>query len=257
MKYYHLGAIFLASSLFFSYPLNSQAQSNPTPPANTPTTAINRPDLNMGSRGEFVQELQAALKLLGFYDSVVDGIYGENTAIAVTRFQQNALLNTTGLVNQQTWNRLFPMGSTTSTPPTVTVATSPPTVTNPSNNTPPANTNPTNNTPPANTNPSNNTPPANTNPSNNTPPANTNPSNNTPPANTIRAENLPLLKEGMEGAEVKLLQEKLKALGFFNGVIDGIFGRNTLQAVIAAQIYFHLDGDGIVGLQTWKKILGQ
>jgi N-acetylmuramoyl-L-alanine amidase len=245
MKFAHFSVLIVASSLVFCSPLYAQAQSN----VNNNSSTINRPDLNMGSRGEFVQELQAALKLLGFYDSTVDGIYGEQTALAVTRFQQNALLNANGLVNQQTWNRLFPVSpnniASTPTTPSVTVATSPPNNTN-NTNTPPTNPTPTNSTP---TNPT----PTNTNPPNNT----NRPNNNTPVNSRTRAEDLPLLKEGMEGDAVKLLQARLKALGFYNGDVDGIFGRNTLQAVIAAQIYFRLDGDGIVGLQTWKKVLGQ
>jgi N-acetylmuramoyl-L-alanine amidase len=239
MKFSNITLIILAGGLLLTPPIEVKAQSNQTVSTNIPTPAINRPELAMGSRGEFVQELQAALKLLGFYDAVVDGIYGENTALAVTRFQQNALLNATGLVNQQTWNRLFPMSNNTFNPPTVTVATSPPVVTS---------------TPPATT-PSNSTP--TTPASNNTNSTNTTPTPQTNSTATVRAENLPLLKEGMRGDEVKLLQQKLKELGFYNSTIDGIFGRNTLQAVIAAQIYFRLDGDGIVGVQTWKKILGQ
>ncbi len=34
----------------------------------TPDVTINRPTLNLGSQGERVSELQAALKLLGFYE---------------------------------------------------------------------------------------------------------------------------------------------------------------------------------------------
>jgi peptidoglycan hydrolase-like protein with peptidoglycan-binding domain len=37
--------------------------------------------------------------------------------------------------------------------------------------------------------------------------------------------------------------------------IDGIFGRQTLLAVIAAQKAFKLDADSLVGIQTWRKLL--
>ncbi|NES85256.1 MAG: peptidoglycan-binding protein, partial [Moorea sp. SIO2B7] len=40
--------------------------------------------------GSVVSELQAALKLLGYYDGSVNGIYSESSAIAVSRFQQAA-----------------------------------------------------------------------------------------------------------------------------------------------------------------------
>ncbi|MBG1267423.1 peptidoglycan-binding domain-containing protein [Nostoc sp. WHI] len=73
-----------------------------------PGDVINRPTLKVGSQGERVSELQAALKLLGFYSGVVDGKYSENTASAVSRFKQAAGLNPDGVVDASTWQRLFP-----------------------------------------------------------------------------------------------------------------------------------------------------
>ncbi|MCC5621056.1 peptidoglycan-binding protein [Nostoc sp. CHAB 5715] len=64
--------------------------------------------LKVGSQGERVSELQAALKLLGFYSGAVDGTYSENTASAVARFKQAAGLNPDGIVDASTWQRLFP-----------------------------------------------------------------------------------------------------------------------------------------------------
>ncbi|WP_442948065.1 peptidoglycan-binding protein [Nostoc sp.] len=73
-----------------------------------PQDSINRPILKVGSQGERVSELQAALKLLGFYSGAVDGTYSENTASAVSRFKQAAGLNPDGIVDASTWQRLFP-----------------------------------------------------------------------------------------------------------------------------------------------------
>ncbi|MCW5313648.1 hypothetical protein GTQ43_07465 [Nostoc sp. KVJ3] len=73
-----------------------------------PQDSINRPTLKVGSQGDRVSELQAALKLLGFYSGAVDGIYSENTASAVSRFKQAAGLNPDGIVDASTWQRLFP-----------------------------------------------------------------------------------------------------------------------------------------------------
>lgn len=73
-----------------------------------PGNGINRPILKVGSQGERVSELQAALKLLGFYSGVVDGTYSENTASAVSQFKQAAGLNPDGIVDASTWQRLFP-----------------------------------------------------------------------------------------------------------------------------------------------------
>lgn len=72
------------------------------------TRTLQRPVLQVGSQGVEVSELQAALKLLGYYDGAVDGEYSEQTAEAVSAFQKAAGLTANGIVDQQTWNRLFP-----------------------------------------------------------------------------------------------------------------------------------------------------
>lgn len=69
---------------------------------------IVRPALKLGSRGPQVIELQAALKLLGFYTGEVDGIFSAATARAVSEFQQAAGIGADGIAGQDTWNRLFP-----------------------------------------------------------------------------------------------------------------------------------------------------
>ncbi|WP_375466558.1 peptidoglycan-binding protein [uncultured Nostoc sp.] len=73
-----------------------------------PGDNVNRPTLKVGSQGERVSELQAALKLLGYYSGAVDGVYSEDTASAVSRFKQAAGLNPDGVVDASTWQRLFP-----------------------------------------------------------------------------------------------------------------------------------------------------
>ncbi|MEG4277996.1 peptidoglycan-binding protein [Microcoleus sp. MON1_C1] len=72
------------------------------------TGAIVRPAIKLGSRGSEVIELQAALKLLGFYPDTVDGIFSQSTARAVSQFQEAAGLPPDAIVGQDTWNRLFP-----------------------------------------------------------------------------------------------------------------------------------------------------
>ena len=73
-----------------------------------PTLRINRPLLQLGSQGTDVSELQAALKLLGYYNGIVDGVYAQSTADAVIRFQNAAGLNPDGTVGIGTWEQLFP-----------------------------------------------------------------------------------------------------------------------------------------------------
>jgi len=64
----------------------------------------------------------------------------------------------------------------------------------------------------------------------------------------------PTLKNGSSGSNVKALQQKLKALGYYTGSIDGKFGSGTLSAVKAFQKKNGLSADGVVGTNTWTKL---
>ena len=66
--------------------------------------------------------------------------------------------------------------------------------------------------------------------------------------------NLPI-KKAQIGQDVIELQQKLTDKGFSPGAIDGDFGENTKQAVIAFQRSVGLTADGIVGPRT-RKALG-
>jgi len=72
--------------------------------------------------------------------------------------------------------------------------------------------------------------------------------------NTLE-EDEPLLQLGSIGQDVIELQQKLTDKGFSPGTIDGDFGENTKQAVIAFQRSVGLTADGIVGTDT-RKALG-
>ena len=64
----------------------------------------------------------------------------------------------------------------------------------------------------------------------------------------------PTLRIGVKGDLVRELQEKLKALGFDPGTIDGIFGTKTFNALIAFQTEAKLDPDGVCGPKTWAAL---
>lgn len=68
----------------------------------------------------------------------------------------------------------------------------------------------------------------------------------------------PTLKRGASGNITRLLQEKLISLGYNCGSCgaDGKFGTDTKNAVIAYQKKSGLSADGIVGQNTWRKLLG-
>ena len=64
----------------------------------------------------------------------------------------------------------------------------------------------------------------------------------------------PILRTGSRGQEVKDLQGRLQALGYYSGEIDGQYGPGTKEAVTAFQKQNGLDADGMVGQET-KSIL--
>jgi len=60
-----------------------------------------------------------------------------------------------------------------------------------------------------------------------------------------------LLKQGMRGDEIQVLQKLLTDAGVYSGDVDGIFGNSTYQAVQEFQRIHGLSVDGVVGKQTW------
>ncbi|WP_326514146.1 N-acetylmuramoyl-L-alanine amidase [Clostridium intestinale] len=75
-------------------------------------------------------------------------------------------------------------------------------------------------------------------------------------AGPITLSECPMLKIGASGNITRLVQEKLNALGFNCGAVDGAFGENTRVAVMVFQDSRGLSADGIVGQNTWRKLLG-
>ena len=65
----------------------------------------------------------------------------------------------------------------------------------------------------------------------------------------------PTLRKGATGNITKLLQEKLVSLGYNTNGVDGIFGSGTENGVRLYQKFNGLVADGIVGKNTWRKIL--
>lgn len=64
-----------------------------------------------------------------------------------------------------------------------------------------------------------------------------------------------LLREGVEpGNDIAQVQTRLKFLGYYDGVVDGIYGLLTRQAVVAFQRDQGLEPDGIVGPQTYSAL---
>ena len=65
----------------------------------------------------------------------------------------------------------------------------------------------------------------------------------------------PVIRKGAKGNITKLLQERLVKIGYNTNGIDGIFGSGTYSAVREFQKTRGLSADGIVGQNTWRKLL--
>ncbi|WP_170861320.1 peptidoglycan-binding protein [Geitlerinema sp. PCC 9228] len=182
-------------------------------------TNINRqrPVLQIGSEGKNVSQLQAALKLLGYYQGDVDGVYDQATADAVSQWQSESGVPADGIVGEATWNLLFP--GQTANSQAVETASDPP------NN------------------------PDSENNCNCPQPDNNNQEN----ANT--AVSLPILRRGMQGSAIEQLQERLRVLGYFRGQATGFFGSQTEAAVESLQAENQIAVDGVVGPTTWRVLL--
>ena len=59
-----------------------------------------------------------------------------------------------------------------------------------------------------------------------------------------------LSKRGSRGSEVRQIQTKLKNWGYYTGTVDGIYGKQTEDAVRKFQRYNNLTVDGIAGPNT-------
>lgn len=63
-----------------------------------------------------------------------------------------------------------------------------------------------------------------------------------------------VLRQGASGGEVKELQRRLKEWGYYNGAVDGIYGKGTVAAVKAFQKKNSLTADGVAGIETYKAL---
>lgn len=70
---------------------------------------------------------------------------------------------------------------------------------------------------------------------------------------SVKAE-AAVLRQADSGPDVAMLQERLVSLGYAAGTVDGIFGRQTEEAVKNFQAAKELVTDGIVGDITWSAL---
>ncbi len=62
------------------------------------------------------------------------------------------------------------------------------------------------------------------------------------------------LRLGAKGDDVKLVQARLKELGYLTGSVDGVYGSGTFAAMTAFQLRNGLSADGVAGTKTYKKL---
>ncbi|MGI6696799.1 MAG: peptidoglycan-binding domain-containing protein [Christensenellales bacterium] len=65
-----------------------------------------------------------------------------------------------------------------------------------------------------------------------------------------------LFRMGSIGPEVIQLQERLKALGYYQGELDGQYGRATQEAISRFQTQNSLEADGMAGALTLSILYG-
>ena len=63
-----------------------------------------------------------------------------------------------------------------------------------------------------------------------------------------------VLRQGASGGEVKELQRRLKEWGYYSGTVDGIYGKQTTEAVKYFQRKNGLTADGIAGKATFEAL---
>jgi peptidoglycan hydrolase-like protein with peptidoglycan-binding domain len=84
------------------------ASPTPTTPTPTPTPTVEAL-LEPGDSGDQVRELQSRLKQLQWYEPKISGDYDETTREAVSGFQGKRGFEVTGVVDQETWDKLVSM----------------------------------------------------------------------------------------------------------------------------------------------------
>ncbi|HET7516551.1 MAG TPA: L,D-transpeptidase family protein [Actinomycetes bacterium] len=85
-------------------------------------------------------------------------------------------------------------------------------------------------------------------------PAATAPAGGRQPSVVSTVATRPTLRYGSRGPHVVYLQQRLSALRYDVGPIDGIFGSSTLHGVYAFQKVQGIGVDGVVGPITWSRL---
>ena len=75
-----------------------------------------------------------------------------------------------------------------------------------------------------------------------------------PAVTEMTADNVVVLRRGSKGIEVTRLQNRLRELGFYTGISDGVYGDAVIAAVKEFQRRSGLTQDGVAGLTTQQAL---
>ncbi|MGH1395041.1 MAG: peptidoglycan-binding domain-containing protein [Trichormus sp.] len=212
--------------------------------------------LERGDQGPSVRNLQEKLQKAGFYEAPITQVYDFPTEDAVRRFQAAAGLPVDGIVGASTLQKLdnWRASPVMIQSPAVTLVSNQTTLTQTSTNASTSNK-------PQPTTTANTQTRTNANTSTKPKQTSTNASTSTKPKPTVvvntitqKRQSPNYLIKGDEGEEVRVLQERLRAAGFYSGNATGIFGPVTEESVKRFQSAYKLDSDGIVGPATMAKL---
>ena len=191
--------------------------------------ALQSSTLRNGDRGQDVRSLQHSLIRLGFLSGSADGVFGPKTEQAVRSFQQSYHLTVDGLAGRKTLAAIEaaekgqPAAAASAAVSAETAATSSAEAA------------------PASASPS---------PDSSVRSAEPSASGSSAAGSALFGGDYSVIRLGDRGARVKTMQQALIALGCLSGKADGVFGKQTLQAVYRFQHRQKLTEDGVAGRKT-------
>lgn len=173
--------------------------------------------LTTGDEGDDVKRVQEYLQKLGYYKGKLSGSYLEGTTSAIQSFQEKNGLEGTGIADIDTQRLLFSASAISKTAPDTTESPNPNSDLGDINDVVMA--------------------------------ADGAASDGSTPAPD--AEYTKKLSRGAKGEQVKLVQQRLTDLGYFEGPISGNYMNKTVDAVKQFQLNNGLKADGVTGEDTW------
>ena len=171
-------------------------------------------ELTTGDEGDDVKRLQDSLQKLGYYQGKLSGNYLEGTTSAIQAFQENNGLSGTGTADVKTQQLLFSASALSKDAPQATSPVDPGSDLGDTNDVVIA-------------------------------------ADGDADGATQDAEYTKKLNRGAKGEQVKLVQQRLTDLGYFDGPISGNYMNQTVAAVKEFQAKNGLTADGVTGEDTW------